>query len=159
MADSVRLAAQKALTTLLESISDYDLAGKVFRGRTRIGVETQMPALCIFEQPPEEGDRVSLDVSKDQWVLGIKGFVVPDNNHPTDAAHQFMAAVKSKLFEVVDMGGQHSPGPNFMLGKLIDDLQVDGGMCFAPDETSQGCYFGLKLTVTITDNLGAIYVQ
>lgn len=157
MPDSKRLAVQKALTELLETITEYDLSGQVFRGRKRVGDETEMPCLIIFEQPPGEGNRVGRDVSEDGWTLGVQGFIESGFVHPTDPAHQLLAAVKAKLYEVVDNGGQHSPGPNFMLGGLINDLTIDGGMCFAPDETSQGCYFGLKLVVDITEGLSEVY--
>jgi hypothetical protein len=158
MADSKRLATQKSLTALLETITEFDLLGRVYRGRKRIGDETELPCLIIFEQPPGEGDRVSGGVSKDEWFIGIQGFISPDLNHPTDTAHQLMAAVKAKLHEVTFDGAERMAGPNYMLGGLINDLHVDGGMCFAPDETGQGCYFGLKLTVNITEDLGDIYV-
>lgn len=157
MPDSKRLQVLKALTTLLETIPEYSLAGKVWRGRTRISDESEKPCLVIFEQPPEEEKRADGNTKSMPWYIAIQGFIEPDPIHPTDPAHQLMAAVKLKLSEVLDTGGAHAPGPNYMFGNLIGDLVVDGGMAFAPDDTTNCCFFGLKLTVTITETLGEIY--
>lgn len=157
MADSKRLQILKALTTHLETVVGYDLVGKVWRGRTRPADESQQPFLIMFEMPPEAEDRTDRQMRKMPWYVGIQGYIRPDRNHPTDPAHNLMAAVKAKLGEVLDEGGSGMPGANFMLGGLVEDIEVDGGMCFEADETTNCCYFALKLTLTLAENLGDPY--
>lgn len=158
MPDSKRLKILKSLTTLIEEIVDFDLEGKVWRGRNRVGDESQVPYIIISEQPPEQDQRVGLDQAKMDWLIGIHGFIEGDEIHPSDTAHDLMAAVKSKLYEVVDDGGgRGSPGVNYMLNGLITDLSHDGGMVFLPAETTKSCIFGLKLTLTLSETLENLY--
>lgn len=153
MADSKRLQILKALTTHLESTTGYTLTGKVWRGRTRPADESKNPFLIMFEMPPEYQDQADMSTASMPWYVGIQGYIDPDNRHPTDPAHNFMAAVKQQLGKLTDYGGAGSPGPDFMLGGLIEGIEVDGGMCFAPDDTTNSCFFALKLTMKLVENL------
>lgn len=153
MADSKRLQILKALTTHLEATEGYTLTDKVWRGRTRPARESQAPFLCLFEMPPEFQEQADDQQASMPWYIGIQGYETPDPKHPTDPAHNFMAAVKKQLGKLLDFGNSGAPGPNYMLGDLIEGLQVDGGMCFEPDETTNACFFALKLTVTLVENL------
>ena len=157
MADSKRLQILKALTTHLEGVEGFDITNKVWRGRQRPADESQTPFLLMFEMPPEYEDRADRQMRSMPWYVGLQGYITPDRYHPTDPAHQFMAAVKQKLGELVDEGGAGMPGPNYMLGGLVEDIEVDGGMCFEADETTNCCFFALKLTLTIAENLGDPY--
>ena len=157
MADSKRLRILKALTAHLETISEFDVTGKVWRGRTRPADESHQPFICMFEMPPEFEEKADRQVRVMPWYVGIQGYIAPDRFHPTDPAHNFMAAVKHKIGELVDEGGAGMPGENYMLGGLVEDIEVDGGMCFEADETTNCCYFALKLTLTIAENLGDPY--
>lgn len=159
MPDSKRLKILKSLTSLLEETVGYELADKVWRGRNRPGDESEMPYLIIFEQPPEESIRAAADTSKMQWYLGIQGYVEGDIEHPSDAAHDLLAAVKTTIGAIVDDGRGRSPGENYMLGGLITDLSQDGGMVFLPDETTKGCLFGLKLAVSLSESLEDLYEE
>jgi hypothetical protein len=153
MADSKRLQILKALTTHLEGVTGYDLTGKVWRGRNRPADESYTPYLILFEMPPEEEYRADLSVSRMPWMIGIQGYIDAGHPHITDPAHNFMAAVKERLGPLVDNGGAGRPPPEFMLNGLVEDIEVDGGMVFAPDETTNACFFAMKLTLTITENL------
>lgn len=157
MADSKRLQILKALTTHLETLVNYDVEGKVWRGRTRPADESDQPFICMFEMPPEYEDRADNLVRSMPWYIGLQGYIRPDKTHPTDPAHNFMAEVKQKLGELANDGGADRPGEKFMLGGLVEDIEVDGGMCFEADETTNCCYFALKLTLTIAENLGDPY--
>lgn len=153
MADSKRLQILKALTTHLEAMTGYDIVGKVWRGRTRPADESQQPFLILFEMPPEYEERADQQVQQMPWYIGIQGYVRPDGQHPTDPAHQLMAAVKQQIGKLLDDGGAQNPPPEYLLNGLVEDIRVDGGMCFEPDETTNCCFFALKLTFTIVEDL------
>lgn len=153
MADSKRLQILKALTAHLEGVTGYDLTDKVWRGRNRPADESYTPYLILFEMPPEEEARVGTSMSKMPWLIGVQGYIDAENPHLTDPAHNFMAAVKERIGELLNDGGASMPPPEFMLNGLVEDIEVDGGMVFAPDETTKACFFAMKLTLTIVENL------
>lgn len=159
MAESKRLQILKALTTHLEGVEGYDLTDKVWRGRSRPADESVAPFIILFEMPPEAENQADERVASMPWYIGVQGYVHPDSTHPTDPAHDFMAAVKARMGKLLDDGGASRPPANYMLGGLVEDLQVDGGMCFDGDETTNCCFFALKLTLTVVENLGDPYAQ
>ena len=158
MPDSKRLQVKKALTELLEGITtangyNFDLADKVWRGRTRIGEESQAPFLVIFEVIPEGPDVVGGDLNRNLWDVAVKGYIEADTVHPTDPADNLMADVKKCLYQIADSGGGGAAGPNFMLGGLVADMEVDNGVTFSPDDTTNMAYFAMKITFTFTESL------
>ena len=157
--ESKRLTILKALTTHLEGMTQYDVVGKVWRGRTRPADESKQPFIIIFEMAPEKGEQSQADqrVAAMPWYVGLQGYVTPDRIHPTDPAHDFMAAVKQRLGLLLDDGGAGSIPEEWMLGGLVENIEVDGGMAFDADETTNCCFFGLKLTLTVAENLGNPY--
>lgn len=156
--ESKRLTILKALTAHLEGMTEYDVAGKVWRGRTRPADESKQPFIIMFEMPPEDfQDHADQRTSSMPWYIGVQGYIVPDRVHPTDPAHNLMAAVKKRLGMLTDDGGASSMPDEWMLGGLVENIEVDGGMCFEDDETTNCCYFALKLTLTLVENLGNPY--
>lgn len=153
MADSKRLQILKALTGHLEGVTGYNLQGKVWRGRSRPSDESNPPFILIFEMPPEYQDQADTRTASMPWYVGLQGYIRPDTNHPTDPAHNFMAAVKQRLAKVMDDGGPDTPPPEFLLNGLIEGMEVDGGMCFDADDTTNCCFFAMKLTLTVVENL------
>lgn len=153
MADSKRLAILKALTEHLEATPGYELGGNVWRGRNRPANESKPPFIILFEMPPEFEERTDQQTQQMPWYIGIQGYVEPDRNHITDPAHQLMAAVKQQIAKLLDDGGAGSVPPEYHLNGLVEDIRVDGGMCFAPDETTDCCFFAMKLTFTIVEDL------
>ncbi len=157
MADSKRLKILKALTVHLEGTPGYSLTGKVWRGRRNPGDETSLPFLILFELPPDGESRADASERSMPWVLGVQGYIATSGDHLTDTGHDLMAAVKQRLSLIVDDGGEHQPGPEYMLDGLLADFQVDGGLVFSPDETMDCCFFVVKLTLWITENLSDPY--
>lgn len=157
MPDSKRLKILKAITAHLEATEAYNLVGKVWRGRRNPGNESVKPFLVLFELMPDEDNRVDLQNKYAIWEIGVQGYIEPDSNHLTDTAHDLMAAVKTQLGKLADFGGGSTPGSYFMMGGLIADIEVDGGVVFAPDETTDACFFVLKLTLKISEDLGDLY--
>lgn len=157
MADSRRLRILKALTTQLETVAttagyEYDLAGKVFRGRVSYGEETVKPWVGIFELRPEEVIRAGETVNKDEWYVGVQGEVDAHAIHPTDPAHNLMADVKKAIGQVL----KDSPtnrNPNYMFGGLVTDIRMDGGMTFVPKENPAVAAFALRLTLVTAEDL------
>lgn len=158
MVESKRLKIMKALTTHLEGMVEYDLLGKVWRGRTRPADESKQPFVILFEMPPED-DQSQADqrVATMPWYIGVQGYITPDRVHPTDPAHELMAAVKKRLGVLLEDGGASSIPDEWMLGGLVEGIAVDGGMCFEDGETTNCCFFALKLTLTVVENLGNPY--
>ena len=151
---SKRLRILQQLTELLEQTDGYDLGGKVWRGRLRPGDESEFPYVILFETKPEGESRADNTVKKMPWYLGVQGYTEASFPHTTDNAHELMAAVKQQLAQVADDSNPMRISEHFMLGGLIDDIEIDGGMTFSPDETTNGCYFAMMLKVTLTENLG-----
>lgn len=162
MADSKRLITKKALTDLLAGITvangfQHDLTGKVWRGRTRIGDETSAPFLTIIEVIPNPPSTAGADTNKNIWELAIKGYAVADQNNPTDTADNLMADVKKRLALIADDGGRSAPGPDYLLGGLVTDIEVDNGVTFEPEETSKLSAFVLKVSFGFVEKLGDVY--
>lgn len=157
MADSKRLTILKSLTTQLEAISTtngytHNLTGRVFRGRGGLGSETPKPCVGIFEMRPEEAVRADEVVQKDDWFVALQGFCEPDDVHPTDPAHNLMADVKKALGNVLRPGHPSARNTNYMLGGLIADMTVDGGVVFPAEDGSGMAMFLLKLTLKVVDD-------
>lgn len=157
MADSKRLRILKALTSQLETVMiangyQFDLAGKVYRGRAGFGDETPTPWVGLFELRPEDIIRAGETVNKDEWYVGLQGAVDVDEVHPTDPAHNLMADVKKALGKIVTQS-PHQRNPNYMFGGLLSDLRMDGGMTFVPKEEMSTAAFAMKLTLVIAEDL------
>ncbi len=157
MADSKRLQILKALTAHLEATPGFVLTDKVWRGRNRPADESEAPFICMFEMPPKFQEQADRQVASMPWYIGVQGYVKPTYPHPTDAAHNLMAAVKQQLGKVLNDGGSGAVPDEFMFQGLIEDMQVDGGMCFEPEETTNCCFFAMQLTITVAENLGDPY--
>lgn len=157
MADSKRLKILKALTTHLEGTPGYSLTGKVWRGRRNPADESEQPFMILFELPPDGELRADQSERAMPWMLGLQGYIDVIGTHLTDSGHDLLAAVKQRLYSIVNDGGAHQPDESYMLGGLLTDFQVDGGLVFAPDETTDCCFFVLKLTLSITESLSDPY--
>jgi hypothetical protein len=163
MADSQRLKILKALTSHLEQVTtgtgyNYTLTNQVFRGRAGYGDETDMPWVGIFELRPEEVYMAGETFSKDDWFIGVQGWVPADEKHPTDPAHALMQDVKKRLARVIAGGSPHNRNPDYMLpdetGRpMVSRFQMDGGMTFVAKENPSNAAFALRLTVTIAEDL------
>lgn len=150
MADSTRLQILKALTTLLETANGLR-SGSVYRGRLKFGTNHSLPRVAILEAPKPggisypEGD----GCQSEKWQLYIQGFVKDDGEHPTDAAHELLASVKQKLVEI-----RVEDSPNYSLGGLVHDLEIDGGICRPPDDhVQEEAYFLLNIIISMVEDL------
>lgn len=162
MVDSVQLDILKALTTHLESMSiddgyDYDLQGRVFRGRTEFGTEVAPPFVSILEAPrpdevPSVGGHERAFRSED-WTLLVQGFAIDDKTNPTDPAYVFKANVEKKLAEIVAVDEKRGL-PRFpsayRLGNRISEAVIGPGVVRPPQaNVSDKAFFYLPLVLKI----------
>ncbi|MBT9159043.1 MAG: hypothetical protein DDT26_00292 [Dehalococcoidia bacterium] len=167
--DSKRLATLKALTAHLEaevSVAngyDLDLAGAVFRGRAVFDEADPVPCVSILDNitpdrfseragnnDGEQGDAYS------RWVVLVQGWSTDDKKNPTDPAEQLMAAVK-KAISVVDSDPHPMTGaaahPNYLLGGLINGVEIEPGTVRPPDQNSSKAYFWMRVILKFTENV------
>lgn len=175
MSDPFRLRVMKAISASLAEISvaggyNFDLAGKVFRGRLIYGDNDPVPLISIIEPPLPNEKRNSpyaSAVDDGTWEIIIQGFVKDDRDNPTDPAHLAMADVKKKLAQELKRKGT---GPNTrqndyfginfgddqrLRKNQIEQFKIGAGVVRPPEEAvSTKAYFWLTLSLKIVeDNL------
>ncbi|MCQ4311690.1 hypothetical protein NAV33_07250 [Pseudomonas stutzeri] len=163
MADPFRLRLLKALTAVLEEITpdngyEFDLTGKVFRGRDTFGESEPLPLVSILEAIEEQPQLSSPQAGKHStgpWELLLQGFVEDDFNNPTDPAHRLMAEVKKRLIKerTRDRGEDI-----FGMDGLVTELRMSHGVVRPPDDISGKAYFWLRVTPVVVENLEDPYV-
>ena len=163
MADSYRLRVLKRLTAQLETISvdanyNFDLEGKVFRGREVFGDQDPKTMISILEQPrvatgiyagENDSDRL------ENWALLIHGWTTDDKTNPTDPLYQLMDDVEKCLARVkATLKGSGYPKypDEYMLmddgEQLITDLTVSPGIVRpSSPNVSQFAFFYLPIYV------------
>lgn len=144
--EPIRLTILKRLTAHLETITkasgfNFDLNGKVFRGRKIFGKETPPPYLSILESPSSDLGILAGEnniASATSWRVYLQGCVVDDKDEPLDLAYYLADAVRIKLAEIraVDDDGsgrtQHSDV--YMLGGLLSSIDIFPAICRPPEE-------------------------
>lgn len=163
MSDPFRLRVLKRLSEIIEEIypenpsapfqHEFDLRGRVFRGRIRFGHGDGLPLISILEPPIPLETLVGRNTNVNQagpWELLIQGFVDDDKDHPSDPAHRLMAEVKAKL--VAEK--RKEQGFNiFGMGNRVHELLLGQGSVRPPDEASDKAFFWLTLTLHLVENL------
>lgn len=170
MKEPIALAALKMLTTHLEGIKptngyDFDLQGRVFRGRVRFGHGEPLPMLSILEAPrPEDGLLRPLAAENNrrsvrEWGLLIQGWAIDDVEHPTDQAYYLMAAVEQRLSDLVAVktSGQPVDPVAYLLGRTaagkprISGASIGPGLVRPPQEgISDTAFFYLPVSLQRT---------
>jgi hypothetical protein len=151
VADSKRLVVLKALTShLLADLTvangyQHDLAG-CYRGRTFFSENTALPCVALVEalnpdtdsRPPSGNYAVKVNT----WHVLVQGWVVDDEENPTDPAYLLAADVQKSLAKLV-------PG---RIDRLVEEISFEAPVCRPPDDVSSRAYFWLRLTLKIKDN-------
>lgn len=172
MSDPVRLQILKNLTTLLQTVTFVDgaghtqtLNGKVYRGRTTIGVDVDPPYITILESPEAErfndtvGGHNSESRQRNTWALLLQGCVpVLDedanwsgDDHPTDDAHRFLAAVKMQINRIFNEDdGNYSLNIRPVVGGTCDP----GVVRDADPRVSSFPFFWLRLNLSVVEKRG-----
>ena len=156
-----RLRILKAITGALEEIKhdpmaefpEYfteDMAGKVFRGRSKFGEGDPVPMISILEAPlPVERALEKSPHSADNapWDLLIQGCVKNDRDNPTDPAHSLARDIQVRLNkEKRKLSGRTRDYP--FGEKSITGISIGRPVVRPPDEVSANahCWIGLSLS-------------
>ena len=156
--DSRKLQALKALTTLLAGVTpanghDFDLTGKVYRGRGLFGAEQSVPFVSIVEpdrsDPAAELAGQQRKVRLEWWALLVQGWATGDAENPTDVLYNLMAAVESRVALLLD------PADNaFRLGGLVADTRIGPGYIPAEMPNAAICFYlpiELRIGMNVAD--------
>lgn len=155
MVDPFRLRVLKALTRSIESVRkedgyNYDLDGKVFRGRLMYSDESDPIPLVAINEAPLPDDPIATPAGGTQWVgpfnLYIQGWVDDDKLNPTDPAHSLMADVR----KVLALERRKALPKNDILGMggRVMDIRF-GGCSVRPAEEFVSAYANFLLAVTL----------
>ena len=150
MADTKQLTILKRLTTLIEGITpangyDYDLTGRVHRGRAVFGPETPTPFVSILESlradpQPTEGGAEKMR-REEEWELLIQGWVNLEPANPTDDLYGLKGAIEHRLARMVQMDDQGNPAfpDDYRLGsRLITRARIGPGVVRAATPQTGG---------------------
>ena len=162
-----RLRVVKALCQVFEGITvangfNFDMEGRVFRGRLFFGDNDPIPMISVLEAPlPDEPDFTPAagDIWTGTWRFMIQGWVTDDPKNPTDPAHFLLADVKKAL--AIERKNMIRPGlGNNLLGMegRVLDLVI-GANVVRPAEEHVNDYanFLLALTLEIAENMADPY--
>jgi hypothetical protein len=167
--DALKLRIMQALTTLIEgcnpenvnartgAVFDYDLRGKVFRGKMDFGQETALRFVTMIE-PPMQGDGPGANFfdqdRNDPWRLLVHGFTKNSTPHTTDDAYNFSEDVRLRIGRALAMKG---PSPMFqddyLLGRTASALVVHQTVVRGPvQNVSATAFFYLPLSISLHEN-------
>ena len=170
MIDSKRLEVLKALTALLNTVTEdngyqHDLSASVVRGVPVISANASLPLVSIIEFPQVE--------FTSQWVgngrrykhsldLMIQGWTdVPDGEdgdmNPTDPCYRLLADVQKCLARIMDDGGSGNPGPDYMLGNRATRFDMTPGIVRPADENSSVPCFYLRVRIEVAETTSDPY--
>lgn len=167
------LAILKALTAHLEGITpgngyEFDLQGKVARGRVRFGRDDELPMLSLLEAPQTEDGNLLATASENRmrvqhrWSILLQGWAVNDTGNPSDPAYVLKAACEHRLSRIVDINnssGRPVDSEAYLLGKTISGLQIGPGLVSPPREgISDTAFFYLPLVIERVSNASNPYV-
>ena len=163
------------LTAHLEGIVpangyDFDLTGKVFRGRRTFGADDPDPMLMVVEHlsadvtiDPAGENRTS---RSETWVLLIQGWARVVDEHPIDSLYNLKAATEHRLARCIQtgVGGQPLYPAEYFLGlhkKNVTMLTIGPGVVSAPvqPDSSMRSFFYLPLGVGWVSDISDPFVE
>lgn len=173
--DTKQLRVMKRITTLLETIERPDsdsalMTGRVYRGRTTLGINEPNPALSLLEAPKPDLQPVTAGENKiaqsTLWTLLLQGFATDDKVNPTDPAYTLKGLCEQKLAQIIATTKGNATFPDDYLlpdnngNKLITGLTIGPGVVRPPDaQVSATAYFYLPLVVNLTLNAAVPFVD
>lgn len=147
--DTKQLVILKRLTVLLEGVTiangyDYDLTGKVFRGKMVFGAQEATPFVSILEFPrpdtaPIEGGTERLK-RLEEWELQIQGWTKTTQANPTDDLYGLKGAIEHRLARMSAVNQVGSPlyPDDYRLGRIIDRARIGPGVVRAATPQTAG---------------------
>lgn len=168
-----RLAVLQRIATLIEGTTGpdhlgqpFNLTGRVYRGRTEFGTDTEIPAISILESPnPDIGKFAGAgEAMAESWVLLIQGWAVDDARNPSDPAYYLAAAVTQQLSRIVAMKGGGSSSEkypeDYMLGKLVTSFQIGPSVVRPLDKNaSSRAFYYQPVRVGLASTLNQPYLS
>lgn len=165
MTDTKQLVIMQRLTVLLEGITpangyDYDLTGRVFRGKSVFGASEIVPFVSILESlrpdpTPLEAGAENVRREED-WELLIQGWATTTQANPTDALYNLKGALEHRLARMVTMDANGSPKfpDDYRLGRIINSARIGPGVVRAATPQTGGTEaLYLPLIVRYTANV------
>lgn len=166
MPESRQLDILKRLGAHLAGITpangyDFDMTGRVFRGRPIYGDDDPLPMISILELLQADADLQVAGLNNlnrlETWILLIQGFVEGQPDNPTDDAYQLKAAIEHRLSLCIatDSYGDPKVPAAYMLGLYkngITGMQIGPGIVSPPREGISAysfCYLPLGIDLTI----------
>lgn len=166
MAEHYRLTILKRLTAHLAGMTTddgftYDMADRVFRGRTEFGDEMgDQPWLSLIEAPRPDLSAIfatSNEARSEKWELLIQGWAKADDTNPTDSLYPLLGDTEARLAEI--LSERHTD--TYMLGRdaggftYIVDLQVLPPVVRPPSSTpaAKACFY-LPLRIGLARPVG-----
>jgi hypothetical protein len=170
MADSKRLAALKALTTFLETEVtpangyDFDLTGRVFRGREMFDMNDPVPMVSMRDNinpdrfPNTAGNNDGEPgVARNNWIILMQGWAaVGEANFSLDNAENLMATVKKALAKLDFDPPPGSPierHANYLLNGLIVSVKMEPGTVRPAEQNSTVADFWMRVILGFTENV------
>lgn len=166
---SKQLQILQALTAQIETVTpdngyDFDLTGKVFRGRALFGKETVPPFVSILEST-KPGIGTDADIEKlfrsTAWPLLIQGWASDDKENPLDPAYDLKASVEQRLSRI-SAADPRGSGPSYpaeyLLGRLIISIRIGPGICRPPADATPTAFFFLPVTIEYKEDLANPFV-
>lgn len=166
MAESKKLIILQALTAHLEKINgadpyEFDVEGKVYRGRSKFDGTEDLPMLSLLEAPRPEFSNFAGDFNarSEDWVLMLQGWNDDDARHPTDCLYRFMADVEKCLGQVMAERADGSGRPEYpdvyRLGGLVSHLSFGPGVVRPANEgvSTKACFY-LLVRIALAGDVG-----
>jgi hypothetical protein len=158
VADPKRLLTLKTITEWLAnevSIAngyEHDLGGnqprRVYRGRSVFSDSQPLPCIALLEGLNPDTDarppNAAQDIQINKWHLLVQGWVIDDEENPTDPAYRLAADVQKALAKLMPTLTQ--PG-----GPVIN-AYLEAPVVRPPDDVSSRAYFWLRFVLTVKDN-------
>lgn len=169
MTDTKQLTILKRLTAHLEGITpangyDYDLAGRVYRGKAIFGSDEPLPFVSILESmrpdPQPQSAGTERLVREEAWELLVQGWVDENRDLPTDDLYGLKGAVESRVAQIVAKDDRGNPAyPEvYRLGGLVVSLRIGPGVVRAATPQVGGAEaFYLPLLLSYVTNLADPY--
>lgn len=143
----------------------FDLAGRVFIGRTEFGEDEKVPLVSILEAPRQEGFQPAQEnglIRNTQWLLLFQGWTANDPENPTVPVYELKATVEARLARVAAMkrsGGGALHGADYLLGRRIASIIIGPGVVRPPErQVSSRAFFYLPVRVDYQEDLNAPFV-
>ena len=163
--DSKQMVILKRLTAQIEGVSqangdDFDLKGRVYRGKANFGSTETLPFIAILESlrpdaNPDEGGTNRMH-REERWELLVQGWADTSDENPTDNLYALKAAVEARIARVLLTDNRGSPvyPDEYLLGRSVIEIRIGPGIVRAATPQAGGAEaFYLPLIVRYAINL------